>query len=951
MMNTDISKAVSIAENIFQSFMKDVINNKVVRVRKERSDLLSNNSEKKWKGVDGGKRIDDRLIHLLSISGKGSPDYPDYDNVTLLDHILSVARGAMLMSIIDDVTELDDQDIPVLKRQLALVTAVAFLHDLNKDCGIKDNKELTEAIVSKKMNDYGIDEWLAKFGLTLTPAQILHLIEQAEDRTHFFHLPDKPLPREAEWAKRYVGLADKLDGAWLQKGIKGVLDRLQKQDKRIKNPVTKAWRIIDVFDPHHPFLLDELQRCISWESSLQLSIPPLIEIHKDGRLFMFVPERDHKTDKVIDSAFERFAEKLPGSLRLEIDAMGSKGVPKLIDGQPEYKELWNFLCRLSDEVRVKIFYVKKYTQEQVEDELGEMLDDVGLPLKWAGGNLCLPFSDLKDVAPDAWERFMKAAIAALLLNIPNAPDTRNKREEAFKSVIKAGRPLWLDTIKDAQSRRTLTSLWAAVHYDEDDAEFSAIWGEEGNQDGLLYQWWEGDGKKDKGLRRRIENKGKERIQEVVKHYRAVLLGKRVVADNEDAEGRCIFTDQPVPGNKKNRIKKEDKLYVKSSAFTARDGHEEGLNLKEGRIYIEPVSYVECQFRREARNILGIKHKGTGDPPVPTLISSPTTVGLFGGFAVDNQKDYVDLTSDQLTKTIVEKGNKGAISFNLNHYLSRTRIAQFELISQKAKEQFPQLRRLLQASARMGRPVHVFRGLPTPQRAFFYFDAMPAYLAELIGANELRLEQLPEAIKKIEIAEVLLNTHGLGFDILRSFASVQGRFGALCLAWCCLLDNKKSPDVRNHLKEWIRKNTEEGKMTEQDGVFVRFAQKASTIQRSFFESVSRRKQLTVFNLAFQELVNTTRGKQSDRKSVICAIAGAFEENLRRRDLYAADKWREGKSLFEGCMDVAEFFVDEVWFEALKGRIPPQSVKKTLSSIYRIALLEIYRPRYESSNGKQ
>jgi hypothetical protein len=249
-------------------------------------------------------------------------------------------------------------------------------------------------------------------------------------------------------------------------------------------------------------------------------------------------------------------------------------------------------------------------------------------------------------------------------------------------------------------------------------------------------------------------------------------------------------------------------------------------------------------------------------------------------------------------------------------------------------------------------VHVFRGLPTPQRAFFYFDAMPAYLAELIGANELRLEQLPEAIEKIKIAEVLLNTHGLGYDILRSFASVQGRFGAMCLAWCRLLDRKEHGDTKDRLRELIIKDMEEKKMTEQDGVFVRFAEKASTIQRSFFaNSSSPREQLTVFSLAFQSVKDVIRGKQTDRKSMSYAIAGLLEENLRRRALHAADKWRDGKSLLEGCMDVAEFFVDEVWLGALKGRIPPQSIKRTLSSIYRIALLEIYLSRPKSSNGKQ
>ena len=59
--------------------------------------------------VEAGQRIDQRLPLLLRISGKGgwSPDgdrratFAAFTNVTLLDHLLSVTRGALDFGAID----------------------------------------------------------------------------------------------------------------------------------------------------------------------------------------------------------------------------------------------------------------------------------------------------------------------------------------------------------------------------------------------------------------------------------------------------------------------------------------------------------------------------------------------------------------------------------------------------------------------------------------------------------------------------------------------------------------------------------------------------------------------------------------------------------------------------------------------------------------------------------
>lgn len=929
-----IQKALKIAENVFKDFMNEVVNTRVA------ADRVGSLSEKDRKNIESQNRIDNRAIHLLSISGKGNIGHPEYENVTLLDHLLSVARGSMLLAIMDDVTEFEDEDVPILKRQLAITVTTAFLHDVDKDLELKINTELTESMMADKMSQYGIDSWLKKYGVELTPSQMLCLIGLVEDSQHFRYVPDHPLPRESVWAKRYVGVADKLDGAWLHKdgGYEGVINRLQK-DVRIKNPIVRQWRIppIDIFDPHHPFLLDELQRALSWRSSQLLGIPPLVEIHKDGRLLVVLPERGKPTDLVIDEAFKVFADRLPGGLRLQIETMGSKGVPKLLGGQPRYEELVNFLNGLLDQDLVKIFYVKKSTQEIVENELDEALDDIGLPLKWSEGNICLPFTDLEDVYPRAREQLQYAATAALLMNLADKPDTRKRRWVEFTSIFKDQKPSWLDDIEDEQSRRTLSALWTIVNFDEGDPEFAAIWGEEG----LLRHWWEGD-ESYSGLRFGLEDRGSERIDAVVAHYRSLISGRRVIAEDENASGRCIVTDRPVPH--KDTIRSEDRLYgLKISAFSGRDGRPEDLNRAVGHTNVGPVSALEFQLRSEAHARTTARE---GD--VPTLISTPTTSGLFGGFAVDNQRLLQDISIYQLATLEIKKG---AISFGLNHYAERVRVARFEKLAERTADQIRQLYLLMKASLRMGRPFHIFRGLSTHQRSFFFYDAMPKFLAELIGGNELRLEQIPKALRTLELAEVILKTNGLGFDVLRSFASSRGRLGALCLTWCRLRDDEKEYGKQNDLRDRISMELKEENVSERDGAFIRFAQAASTIQKKSYDSKSHNEQLMVFNLAFEAVANAKRMGQTDKQSLIYAVAGSLEENLARKDLAASKKWRNNKSLTEGCKETAELFVNEVWIEALNGHIPPQSVKSTLAAIYRVALLDIFRSRVEDQSDKQ
>jgi hypothetical protein len=261
MANKAIRQAIGVANTVFSDFISEVINKYVVAVR------VNDAKKPSEKYLTGN--IDSRSIHLLSVSGKGSSQFPQYENITLLDHLLSVARGAVLLAILDDVTELHEADIPFLKRSIAIVIVTAFLHDLDKDLCLQRGEELTENHVALRMGNelekgYGLSKWLIKFDLQLTNSQILTLISSVEATQHYRYLQDKTLPREVSWAMHYVEIADKLDGIYLEKGISSALAFLQKTS-RLKSKLSEQWQLpmVEIYDPHHPFLLDLLQQSLS----------------------------------------------------------------------------------------------------------------------------------------------------------------------------------------------------------------------------------------------------------------------------------------------------------------------------------------------------------------------------------------------------------------------------------------------------------------------------------------------------------------------------------------------------------------------------------------------------------------------------------------------------------------------------------------------------------------
>ena len=169
MVITDMHPATRLAEKVYIHFLTTVVETHVARHR------VGVQPEKTRKKINAGICADTRFVQLMTMSGKGgySPDPVEfakrarYTNVTLLDHLLSVGRGSMLFYGMDCHHKNPDMDGERLKTHLALLLALAFMHDVDKIAGISRKENLTPQTVAQIAETYGITDFCKDFGLEL----------------------------------------------------------------------------------------------------------------------------------------------------------------------------------------------------------------------------------------------------------------------------------------------------------------------------------------------------------------------------------------------------------------------------------------------------------------------------------------------------------------------------------------------------------------------------------------------------------------------------------------------------------------------------------------------------------------------------------------------------------------------------------------------------------------
>ena len=305
------------AVEVYGAFLRECVESRVINDRDGPT------------GKESAGKIDGRPVRLVTISGKGgwSPDpelakhWGRNDNISLLDHLLSVARGALMFWLADtSLSWSSEADLAEIERLAYAVVCIAFLHDIDKDLGLPRGEEIDVADVQERMHQYGIDEFLTSHRIHISPASMLNYIEEVEGTQAARSPAASDYDRRVAATCRYVELADKLEGIFANRerdaGVDGVLSLLERWPM-LQDSELKQWEKVEIHDHLHVFLLDRFQRALSATCKEITNRLPLIEIVHDGRLLCVIP-REH-ADDVKKKALDGFLGDLRSPLRFAVN--------------------------------------------------------------------------------------------------------------------------------------------------------------------------------------------------------------------------------------------------------------------------------------------------------------------------------------------------------------------------------------------------------------------------------------------------------------------------------------------------------------------------------------------------------------------------------------------------------------------------------------------------------
>ena len=937
-------------------------------------------------------KIDGRPVRLATISGKGgwSDDpalaerWSKNDNISLLDHLLSVARGALMFWLADAPRAWSSQaDLDEIERLAYAVVCIAFLHDIDKDLGLQRGERIGEDAVAERMRRYGIDEFLVRHRHRISPAAMLNYIEDVEGTQAARSTAAPDFDRRVAATCRYIDLADKLEGMFTSRepgvGIDGVLVSLRDPNRwpvLQQDTALKEWDKVEIHDHLHAFLLDRFQRALSTACTEIAGRLPLIEIVHDGRLLSVIPQQHASAIK--DLALDRFLKELPYRLgfsvnnRLACEFVGGaaswQACRAVMQGKRDWRPFANLLA------------LPKPFARAHRQEIDGLLEAAGMSSSWTplddgAGATAKPALEYPEGDWRGLDMESAHALAFLTIVLNHADASRkggapdaNAREAELRSLMEAENmkppPVVAAALaNDGRARRVLLALWTIAEVwrltEDDPDRAQELLDRIVGSDGLVGLWLEGNDSRP-GLAAQIDDVSSDIVNALHQRFSSHLNGSAAQPFDTDAPAKyCILCNEPVAASR--RVSTASRAHgIKASAFSGRDGRNDHLASPSGDTHLCLICLAESQLRRAAQE----EFKGSGD--LPPLISSPATTGLFGGLAYQHEDAEVSMGLNDLNRLDIKKGT---VYEGLDCQARRIRLARLETLPNKDKELVVLLRMTLTAAQRLGRPIHIFRGSPRRDPGIFFFDGLPAWLKRLLGGDSLRIEQLGEALSKLELHEHLANKPGLGVEWAKQLADPDRtiRVGALCVAWGLAVDRRGSGDAdhawrlieagtRAHTLALLR-NTggETVNLRDNQDPLIRLAWLATRIQKRVGLGASANKQLLCWKTALDFHRGAERSTTSDRTALILGLAGTLEEELVRKNDAAAkkhrddelrrdsEKGREGEALGEACITFAEHFSDNVWANVFNSKEPTSQEQRRAAAIYRFALIEAYRER--------
>ena len=972
--------AHSAAVEIYGAFLDECV---IAHVAKDRVGALAKTSV---------GNIDGRPVRLVTISGKGgwSPDphlrerWRQNDNISLLDHALSVARGALMFWLADAPRRWHKEtDLKEIEQLGYGVVCIAFLHDIDKDLGLRRGEKIRIDAVAERMRRYGIDEFLVHHRIRISPAAMRNYIQEVEGSQASGSVLASDFDRRIAATCRYVELADKLEGIFTSRepgcGVDGVLCSLRDRNRwpviRPDSPL-RQWEKVEIHDHLHTFLLDRFQSALSAACKEIAERLPLIEIVHDGCLLTVIPKK--QSGAIKDQALDHFLQELPYRLGFSVN---NRLACRFVGGAVSWQACREVTQRTSDWHRfANLLALPKPFATDNHQVVDELFEAAGMSSSWSSldvgvGATAKPAQEHPGGDATGLDMEPTHALVLLLITLNHKDETRKgsapvakEREKELICLLEAeGR--WTPPIVEAapaiggRARRVLLALWVIAEIwklaDDDSGAAQDLLDRVVGRDGLVGLWLEGDDGRP-GLAAQVEDTSSDIVNALRERFAAHLNGDAARAYDLDAPGkRCILCNEPVRASR--RVRTESRAHgIKSSAFSGRDQRNDHLASPRGDTHLCPVCLAESQLRQEAQE----EFKGSGD--LPPLISSPATTGLFGGLSYQRGGPEISMGLNDLNRLSVKKGTVYA---GLDCQQRRIRLARLEALPRKDSELVAQLRLTLKAVRRLGRPIHIFRGSPRQHPAIFHSDSLPGWLHRLLGDDSLRIEQIDDALSSLELFEHMASRPGLGIEWAKQLADsdLRVKLGALCVAWCLAVDRRESREGPN---AWLLIETGARKralalirntggkavnLRDNQDPLIRLAWLATRIQKRKNIAASTGKQLlcwkTTLGFYSAALASTT----NDRTALILGLASTLEEELRRKNDAAARKHRDdelqrgrrtdqgGESLGDACITFAKHFADNVWNSVFDSKEPTSREQRRAASIYRFALLEAYRER--------
>lgn len=745
-------------------------------------------------------------------------------------------------------------------------------------------------------------------------------------------------------AARCVRWADRLDGAWLKDGAEALIEHLEKLRHTTTPAAAEAlgeWTTVTLADSHLPFLLDSLLLTLEQVCSEQTGLPPLVATHMDGRLVAVLPAA--AAERVFASAIDRTLADLPFALSPKLNSRKGlaivgdrptwgklvthwKNVPQREDGSPaDPREAQAFLEVHQDALTPAVWAVltELWNGDYASRALGQHLVVAPPTGPLAGKYVPLVprdrletlFAGVRDEWDDknttcaVWEKVWSPLLSLVcILALPTekgnrehgVPPTAEQRQARIRSAVEAAGvevPALPWDHPDGFTRAVLTAFWAvgaalAAEQSQHPAlRLETVWrvgralmdGDPASATVGLAPFfppaWQDGAKED--LRRR---------------WTALASGRSVQSaiSNDAGTHRCLFLDEPLPAST-DAIGTEFGLYgVKATAFSGRSGRADNLMgaPSSGDNYVSGPARLEHALRYEAFRRQRGKSGG-----VPITVCAPTRQGLFARIRLasgleDSACQPQDVASFDLLRQERKPGARvlTAETIALDQFLPRgngIRLGRFEDFPPRLADQVDFLIRWVDTASRFGRPVHLFRGLPRPEKSFFFFDALPSVLATWLGGRSWRLEEMPAVADRLRLAQWVINRKegGPGETWLHRLISPETSWAAA--AWMLSLKNPDDPTshaVPYRLIPLLSSIVEFAVNTHSEATLMQDLADANTAFQKFqggFRNLSNADSQRAWNIAYDAWERHQAENLGSAVSLVDFIAGNLRAELGRK----------------------------------------------------------------------